>query len=398
MKGKRVIKLSKSAYEIDGQPMFKVLDKVQRLEREGRDILHFELGEPDFDTPKNIVDACIDALNEGDTHYTNSMGLFELREAVAETTFISRGFKPDINQILITPGANAIIYFAIRCLVNAGEEVIVPDPGFPTYFSAIKFCGAKAVRVALKEENQHQLMAEDVRQSITDKTKLVIINSPSNPTGAMTEQKEMQEIYEICHDKGIFILSDEIYSRLVFEDSGEFFSPSMLDFCKENVIVLNGFSKAFAMTGWRIGVAIGPEHLIEKMGLLVQTINSCVSPFVQRAAIEAINGDQLDAQVMKDEYSKRRTVLVDGLNSIEGIRCGMPKGSIYAFANISETGMTGEEFSDFALEEAGVALLPGNSFGQYADDFVRICYVNSINNINLAIKKIKEALKNRGMK
>ena len=398
MKGKRVIKLSKSAYEIDGQPMFKVLDKVQRLEREGRDILHFELGEPDFDTPKNIVDACIGALNEGDTHYTNSMGLFELREAIAETTFKSRGFKPDINQILITPGANAIIYFAIRCLVNAGEEVIVPDPGFPTYFSAIKFCGAKAVRVALKEENQHQLMAEDVRQSITDKTKLVIINSPSNPTGAMTEQKEMQEIYEICHDKGIFILSDEIYSRLVFEDSGEFFSPSMLDFCKENVIVLNGFSKAFAMTGWRIGVAIGPEHLIEKMGLLVQTINSCVSPFVQRAAIEAINGDQSDVQVMKDEYSKRRTVLVDGLNSIEGIRCGMPKGSIYAFANISETGMTGEEFSDFALEEAGVALLPGNSFGQYADDFVRICYVNSINNINLAIKKIKEALKNRGMK
>jgi aspartate/methionine/tyrosine aminotransferase len=226
----------------------------------------------------------------------------------------------------------------------------------------------------------------------------VIINSPSNPTGAMTEQKEMQEIYKICHDKGIFILSDEIYSRLVFEDSGEFFSPSMLDFCKENVIVLNGFSKAFAMTGWRIGVAIGPEHLIEKMGLLVQTINSCVSPFVQRAAIEAINGDQSDVQVMKDEYSKRRTVLVDGLNSIEGIRCGMPKGSIYAFANISETGMTGEEFSDFALEEAGVALLPGNSFGQYADDFVRICYVNSINNINLAIKKIKEALKNRGMK
>jgi len=393
-----MIKLSKSAYEIDGQPMFKVLDKVQKLEREGRDILHFELGEPDFDTPKNITDACIDALNDGDTHYTNSMGLFELRESVAEATFKSRGFKPDINQILITPGANAIIYFAIRCLVNAGEEVIVPDPGFPTYFSAVKFCGAKVVNVALKEENQHQLMAEDVRRSITDKTRLVIINSPSNPTGSMTERKEMQEIYKMCHDKGIFILSDEIYSRLVFEDSGEFFSPSILDFCKENVIILNGFSKAFAMTGWRIGAAIGPEHLIEKMGLLVQTINSCVSPFVQRAAIEAINGDQSEIQVMKDEYSKRRTVLVDGLNSIKGIRCGMPKGSIYAFANISETGMTGEEFSDFVLERASVALLPGSSFGHYADDFVRVCYVNSIDNINLAIKQIKEALSDRGIK
>jgi len=259
-----MIKLSKSAYEIDGQPMFKVLDKVQKLEREGREILHFELGEPDFDTPNNIVNACIDALKNGDTHYTNSMGLFELREAVAETTFKSRGFKPDINQILITPGANAIIYFSIRCLVNEGEEVIVPDPGFPTYFSAIKFCGAKAVRVTLREENQHQLMADDVRKLITDKTRLVIINSPSNPTGAMTDQKEIQEIYKICNDKGIFILSDEIYSRLVFEDSGEFFSPSMLDFCKENVIVLNGFSKAFAMTGWRIGAAIGPSILLRK--------------------------------------------------------------------------------------------------------------------------------------
>jgi len=393
-----MIKLSKSAYEIDGQPMFKVLDKVQKLEREGREILHFELGEPDFDTPKNIVNACVKALNNGDTHYANSMGLFELRESVAKTTFKSRGFKPDIDQILITPGANSIIYFAIRCIVNAGEEVIVPDPGFPTYFSAIKFCGAKTVRVALKEENRHQLMADDVRSLITDKTRLVIINSPSNPTGAMTDKKEIQEIYEMCHDKGIFILSDEIYSRLVFEDNNEFFSPSMLDFCKTNVIVLNGFSKAFAMTGWRIGAAIGPKHLIEKMGLLLQTVNSCVPPFVQQAAIEAIDGDQSDIQTMKDEYAKRRKVLVDGLNSIDGIRCALPKGSIYAFANVSGLGMTGEDFSDFALEEAGVALLPGSSFGHYADDFIRICYVNSIDNINIAIERLKKALKNRGIK
>ena len=393
-----MITLSDSAYQIDGQPMFKVLEKVQQLERQGKEILHFELGEPDFDTPDNIVNACIDALKDGDTHYTNSMGLFELREAVAATTLKSRGFKPNINQILITPGANAIIYFVIRCIVNIGEEVIVPDPGFPTYFSAIKFCGAKAVRVALNEKNQHQLMADDVRQLITDKTRLIIINSPSNPTGAMTDQKEIQEIYKICSDKGIFILSDEIYSRLVFEDSGEFFSPSMLDYCKSNVIVLNGLSKAFAMTGWRIGVAIGPELLIEKMGLLLQTINSCVSPFIQRAAIEAINGDQSDVQTMKNEYSERRNALVNGLNSIDGIRCAMPKGSIYAFANVSGLGMTGEEFSDFALEKAGVALLPGSSFGHYSDDFVRICYVNSIESISRAIEKIKEALKNKGVK
>jgi aspartate aminotransferase len=393
-----MIKLSNSAYEIDGQPMFEVLDKVQKLEREGREILHFELGEPDFDTPGNIVTACVDALNNGDTHYANSMGLFELREAVADATFKSRGFKPDINQILITPGANAIIYFSIRCLVNPGEEIIVPDPGFPTYFSAIKFCGAKVVRVPLKEENQHQLMADDVELLMTDKTRLVIINSPSNPTGAMTEKKELQKIYKICHDRGVFILSDEIYSRLVFQDGIEFFSPSMLDFCKDNVLVLNGFSKAFAMTGWRIGAAIGPEHLIEKMGLLLQTINSCVSPFVQRAAIEAINGSQSDIQAMKDEYYKRRITLVNGLNSIEGISCKMPKGSIYAFANVSGLGMTGNDFSDFLLEEAGIAVLPGSSFGYYADNFVRLCYVTSIENIKIAIIKIKEALIKRGVK
>lgn len=390
-----MIKLSKAAYEIDGQPMFKVLDKVQKLEREGKRILHFELGEPDFDTPANIINACIDSLRSGNTHYTSSMGLFELREAVAETTFKSRGFKPNIDQILVTPGANAIIYFAIRCLVNEGEEVIVPDPGFPTYFSAIKFCGARAIRAALKEKNQHRLMASDVESLITNKTRLVILNSPSNPTGAMMEQREIRKIYKMCDDRNIFILSDEIYSRLVFEESEDFFSPSMLDFCKSNVVVLNGFSKAFAMTGWRIGVAIGPEHLIEKMGLLVQTINSCVPPFVQRAAIEAINGDQSEVKIMKDEYAKRRIALVDGLNSIQGIRCEMPKGSIYAFANVSGLGMTGEEFSDFALEQAGVALLPGSSFGNFADNFVRVCYVNSIDNINMAVRKIKEAVQNK---
>jgi len=389
-----MLKLSKSALQIDGQPMFRVFDQVQALERAGRNILHFELGEPDFDTPKNIVNASIEALTNGDTHYTNSKGLFELRESIAKTTLKSRGFRPSEEQILITPGANAIIYYAIRCIVNPGEEVIVPDPGFPSYFSAIKVCGAKAIRVPLREENNHQLKFDDFKKLITNKTKLAIINSPSNPTGSVTSKEDIGLIYKICHEKGIFILSDEIYSRLTFEDVGEFFSPSMLDQCNSNVIVLNGFSKAFAMTGWRIGAAIGPLHLIEKMGLLLQTINSCVPPFVQRAAIEAINGDQSAIQSMKNEYSQRRKVLVDGLNSIEGIRCAMPRGSIYAFANISGLGMNGEEFADYILDKAGVALLPGSSFGKNANDFVRICYVNSIENIELAVEKIREASNN----
>jgi len=391
-----MLKLSNAAYQIDGQPMFKVLDQVQKLEREGKKILHFELGEPDFDTPTNIVDAGIESLRNGDTHYTNSMGLFELRESVAETTLKSRGFKPDLSQVLITPGANAIIYYAIRCIVNEGEEVIVPDPGFPTYFSAIKFCGAKAVPVSLREKNKHQLKFEDLKKLITEKTKLIIINSPSNPTGAVIAKDDISKIYELCHEKGIFILSDEIYSRSVFKDQGEFYSPSMIDHCNNNVLILNGFSKAFAMTGWRIGVAIGPQHLIKKMGLLLQTINSCVPPFIQKAAIEAINGDQSSVRIMTEEYSERRKVLVNGLNSIDGIRCHMPSGSIYAFPNVSGLGMTGEEFVDLMLNNAGIAVLAGSSFGKNADDFVRICYVNSIENIQLALAKMKETLKNRG--
>jgi len=308
----------------------------------------------------------------------------------------SRKFKPEIDQILITPGANAIIYYAIRCLVNPGEEVIVPDPGFPTYYSAIKFCGAKAVKVPLREENNHQLKADDVRDLITKKTKLIIINSPSNPTGAVMSREDIKAIYELCVKNDIYILSDEIYSRLTFSKDEGFYSPSMIDHCLTNTIVLNGFSKAFAMTGWRLGAAIGPKILIEKMSLLLQTVNSCVQPFIQVAGIEAITGDQTAIASMRNEYSKRREVLVNGLNSISGIRCAMPKGAIYAFPNVSGLGMSGEEFSDFSLEHAGVALLPGSSFGENADDFVRICYVNSIANIELAIEKIKSALKVRG--
>ncbi len=387
--------LSVAANNVEGQPMFKVLDKVQQLERSGRDILHFELGEPNFDTPPNIVEAACQALKDGETHYASSMGLYSFRETIQQTTEKSRGFKPDIDQILVTPGANAIIYLAVNCLVNPGEEVIVPDPGFPTYYSAIKYCGATPVRVPLYESNQFRMNPEDLRKRITSKTRLIILNSPSNPTGAVMTPEEIDEVARIAEEHDIYLLSDEIYARMVFDGGNHFHTPARLDQCKERTIIINGFSKAFAMTGWRLGVAIGPKEVIEKMGLVVQTIVSCVPPFIQVAGIEAIKGDQTLIVKMMAEYQKRRDILVAGLNNIPGIKCIKPEGALYVFPNIAGTGMTSEEFADFALEKAGVALLPGSNFGDHGQGFVRLCYVNTLENIELAIKKLAQAIKER---
>jgi aspartate aminotransferase len=387
--------LSIAAKNVGGQPMFKLLDKVQMMERAGQEILHFELGEPNFNTPENITEAACEALRQGETHYVSSMGIYSLREVVQQTTEKSRGFKPDIDQILVTPGANAIIYLAISCLVNPGEEVIVPDPGFPTYFSAIKYCGALPVSVPLYESNNFRMNPEDLRKRITSKTRLIILNSPSNPTGALMTQAEIDEIASIAEEHDVYLLSDEIYARMIFDDFNHFHTPAKLDKCKERTIIINGFSKAFAMTGWRLGVAIGPKEVIEKMGLMIQTIVSCVPPFIQLAGIEAIKGDQTPILKMMAEYKNRRDILIEGLNNIPGIRCTKPEGAIYAFPNISNTGMSSEEFADFILEKAGVALLPGTNFGKHGQGFVRLCYVNSQENIELAIEKIAMAIKDR---
>lgn len=387
--------LSSIAHQIDGQPMFKTLARVQELERQGRDIIHFELGEPDFDTPPNIVDAACASLHGGETHYTTSAGLYDFRVAAKETTKTSRGFEPDIEQILVTPGANAIIYYTIKCVVDPGDEVVVPNPGFPTYFAAIKACGATAVSVPLCEEFGFRMQPSDLRNAITDKTRLIIFNSPSNPTGAANTCSEIHEIAEIAQGKDIFLLSDEIYSRLIFSKDRQFCSPSYIDRCRERTIIINGFSKAFAMTGWRLGVAIGPSDVIRKMQLLNETIVSCVPPFVQRAGIEAIIGDPSHVNSMRAEYIKRRDIITDGLNNILGIRCRRPDGAIYVFPNISETGMSSDEFAEFSLQEAGVALLPGNNFGTCGEGFVRLSYVNSVENINKALDRLSTALRKK---
>ena len=390
-------KLSDISTRLFGQPMFKVLEEVQRLERSGRKLLHFELGEPDFETPDNIARAGCDAIMTGKTHYTSSKGLFEFRQAAMETTSHSRHFTPDVKQILVTPGANSIIYYTIKCLVNPGEDVLVPNPGFSTYFSAISACGANAVSIRLRPEKNMIMQPEDVEAAITPTTRLLILNSPGNPTGTVIPENVMREIYAVAEKHDIYVLSDEIYVRLIF--SGDrFFSPSMLDQCKERVIVANGFSKAFAMTGWRLGVAIGPEDVIEKMALLNETIVSCVPTFIQYAGIAAVKGDQTQIRQMCEEYKRRAFLLADELDKIPGISCRRPDGAIYVFPDIRETGMSSEEFTYFALNEADVAILPGTSFGECGDGFVRFSCVNNENNILQAIHNIREALKRREQK
>jgi aspartate/methionine/tyrosine aminotransferase len=385
-----MIRLSNLAEKVQGQPMFRILDEAKKLEASGASIVHLELGDPDFDTPANVVEAAVIALRAGQTHYAPSNGIEQFHEAIQTATEVSRGFRPEKSQILVTPGANPIIYLAIACTCNPGEEVIIPDPGFPTYLSSIAACGAIATPVPLLEEYDFKLQARDVLAAVTDKTRLIILNSPSNPTGAIMDQKDVVEIEEFAHSKGIFLLSDEIYARLVFDESQRFYSPSVIEKCKENVILLNGFSKAFAMTGWRLGVAIGPDKVISKMALLLNTIVSCVPPFVQYAGIEALQGDQSQLESMRLAYKSRRDAFVIGLNRIKGVSCVTPTGAMYAFPRITGTGLSSEDFANKCLHEAGVALLPGNFFGGHGEGFVRVTFANTVQNIELAVSRIEK--------
>ena len=381
-------KLSRIASRIDGQPMFKLLEKAQKLEKEGRRIIHFEIGDPDFATPKNISNAAINAIKNEYTHYVSSFGLTEFREKICEATEKSRGFRPNLDQVLITPGANIAIFYAISCIVNPKEEIIVPDPGFPTYYSTIKMCDAIPVRIPLLESNNFRMNPKDIENSITKKTKMIIIKSPQNPTGSVMTEEEIKMTYEIAKKHDIFLYSDEIYARMIYKNS-VFNSPSVFDKCQEHTIISNGFSKAFAMTGWRLGAVIGPSYIIEKMRLLLETTSSCVPPFIQKAGIEAIEGDQSLQKKMYEEYEIRRDLIVNGINSISGLSCVVPGGAFYVFVNIKKTGMTSEEFCDYVLEDSGVAMLPGTSFGQFGEGFIRICYAVGQSDINDALKRIK---------
>lgn len=386
-------KLSVSAARLVGQKMFQILAQAQELERSGREMLHFEIGEPDFNTPANISAAAVSAIHAGDTHYTNSMGLLELRHAAINTTERSRGFRPELNQILVTPGANIQIYLALACSVNPGDEVIIPDPGFVSYASIIHFLGAIPVRVPLREENEFRLNPYDVAAVISDKTRMIIMNSPSNPTGAVMTEDEIRQMFELASRHDVYLMSDEIYARMIYQDgTTKFYSPSKYDQCKTNTIIVNGFSKSYSMTGWRLGVATGPSELIGKMGLLLETTLSCTSTFIQRAGVEALQGSQEQIAAMVAEYQHRRDILVDGLNSLPGFRCTKPCGAFYVFPSIKATGYTSDAMATLLLEKAGVVVSPGTIFGEHGEGFIRLCYANSVENIEKAIEKMRRIL------
>ena len=392
MRTKRHSKISEM---IDGQPMFATLEKIKKMESHGEKIIHFEIGDPDFQTPKNIIKSAYKAMIDGYTHYTSSFGLTEFREEICKATENSRGFRPTIEQVLVTPGANIAIYYATLCLANPGDEVIVPDPGFPTYYSTLKICNVVPVRIRLKEENNFRMSPKDIEKKINSKTRMIIINSPQNPTGAVMTKEEIKEVYNIAKKHNLYLYSDEIYARMIY-DEFEFHSPSIFDKCKERVIISNGFSKTFAMTGWRLGAVIGPEKIIEKMGLLLQTTSSCVSPFIQKAGIEAISGKQTKIKQMMSEYQHRRDILVEELNKIQKIKCVKPGGAFYIFANIKETNKKSKEIAEFLLKDAKVAVLPGSDFGKYGEGYIRLCYATNLKDIKLGVKRIKKSFEKLG--
>jgi aspartate aminotransferase len=373
---------------------FEVLAKAKALEKQGKDVVHLEIGEPDFDTPKNIKEAAEKALKASYTHYTPSAGMPELRQAIAE--YISETRKLDVKpeEVVVTPGGKPIMFFSILALVNPGDEVLYPNPGFPIYESLINFVGAKPVPIPLKEENEFSLDPEYVKKKITKKTKMIILNSPENPTGGVVTREQLKVIADCMKDRDdVFVLSDEIYSRIIYEGKHE--SITQFLGMKEKTIILDGFSKTYAMTGWRLGYGVMRKDLAEKVAQLMTNSNSCTNAFVQLAGVEALKGPQKDAEKMVAEFKKRREVIVDGLNNIKGITCKKPHGAFYVFPNITGTGMDCRKLGDHLLYNAGVAVLPGTSFGKFGEGYLRLSFANSIENIKKALDRIEKSLKKR---
>lgn len=373
--------------QLGTETAFEVLAKARALEAKGRTIVHLEIGEPDFDTPALIRQAAIRAIEEGFTHYGPSAGLPEVREAIAQYISKDRGLPVAPEQVVVTPGGKPVLTFAVLACVNPGDEVIVPNPGFPIYESAVRFAGGTPVSLALREDRSFRFGAADVEKLLTPRTRMLVLNSPHNPTGSVLEPKDLDEIATLLRERDIFVLSDEIYSKILYEGTHETIAtrPGMA----ERTIILDGLSKTYAMTGWRLGYGVMNSTLAKHVARLATNVYSCATSFVQRAAPTALLGPQDEVHAMVAEFRRRREAIVEGLNAIPGIKCAKPAGAFYVFPNITGLGMKSSQIEGALLEEAGVAALSGTAFGSNGEGYIRFSYANSIENIREGLKRFE---------
>ncbi len=382
------LRLAERMSRLGTETAFEVLNKARALERQGKKIIHLEIGEPDFDTPANVVESGISALRQGWTHYGPSAGLPELREAIAEEVGRSRGVQVSTDEVVVVPGGKPIIFFSLLALAEAGDEVIFPNPGFPIYESMIHYAGARPVPIRLREEKDFGFDVDELASLISDRTRLIILNSPQNPTGGILTKQDIQAIAQVIGDRNIMVLSDEIYSRLLFE--GQHYSIMSVPGFQERTILLDGFSKTYAMTGWRLGYGVMRADLATHVARLMTNSTSCTASFTQVAGVEALRGDQSSVERMRAEFQQRRDVFVAGLNRIKGFSCRLPKGAFYAFPNITKTGWGSKKLADALLEQAGVACLSGTSFGDFGEGYLRFSVANSLENLKQALAQIDQ--------
>jgi len=383
------LRLASRMSRLGTETAFEVLNRARALEKQGKEIIHLEIGEPDFDTPANVIEAAVDALHQGWTHYGPSAGLPDLRQTIAEYVSRTRSVPVASEEVVVVPGGKPIIFFTMLALIDEEDEVIYPNPGFPIYESMIDYVGGRAIPIPLREERDFSVDVKELASLITGRTKLIILNSPQNPTGGVLSKKDVLAIADAIGDRNIMILSDEIYSRLIYDGNQHFSIMSVPGF-KERTILLDGFSKTYAMTGWRMGYGVMRPDLATHIARLNTNSNSCTASFTQIAGIEALRGDQSSVDKMSAEFKRRRDAFVAGLNKIKGFSCRTPKGAFYVFPNIQKTGWPSKKLADALLDQAGVAALSGTAFGRYGEGYLRFSVANSLENLNKALARIEE--------
>jgi aspartate/methionine/tyrosine aminotransferase len=384
-----MLNVSKRVQRAGGEGAFVVMAKAQELERQGKSMIYMQIGEPDFNTPENIKQAGMRAIEENYSHYSPTMGRMDFRKAIAEYISRTRGLPVTAEEVLVAPGAKDILYSACMTLLEEGDEAIYPNPSYPVYESCINISSAKAVPLPILEEKDFGFDRDTFVKLVSPRTKLVVINSPANPTGGIIGREDLELVAEMAKKYDFYVLSDEIYSRLIFE--GKHFSIASLPGMKERTIIMDGMSKTYAMTGWRLGYGVGPRELIDWMAKVIANTASCTATFTQIAGIEALTGSQDDVETMRQEFLARREIIVDGLNAIPGVTCRRPHGAFYVFPNVKSFNRSSQEIADYLLYNAGVACLAGTSFGSFGEGYLRFSYATSRENIAIALGRIRTA-------